>query len=78
MKDQSGKTRQPAQQFHNVTICMFTASVTDGFVVCSSTDKRTRTKMIQRAPTLDLIYAMTVHNDNSIDSLTSLAQIPAR
>jgi len=34
--------------------------------------------MIQRAPTLDLIYAMTVHNDNSIDSLTSLAQIPAR
>lgn len=25
-----------------------------------------------------LIYAMTVRNDNSIDSLTSLAQIPAR
>ena len=55
---------------------MSTASVTGGFVYAvAQTNKQ---KIIQRAPTCDLIYAMTVHNDNSIDSLTSLAQIPAR
>lgn len=66
------------QELHIIIIYVFTASVTGGFMH-SSTDKRTISfgiKIIQRPPTY--LRAMTVHNDNSIDSLTSLAQIPAR